>query len=42
MEDVEKHVVPLTLNKRESFLGLHISFSWGYRRKNIQITITNI
>ena len=33
MEDVEKDVIPLILNKRESFLGLYISFPWGYNSK---------
>ena len=31
MEDVEKDVIPVHSNKRESFLGLNISFPWGYR-----------
>ena len=35
MEDVEKDVIPVHSNKRESFLGLNISFPWGYRGKNI-------
>ena len=33
MEDVEKDVIPVHSNKRESFLGLNISFPWGYRGK---------
>ena len=33
MEDGKKDVVPVNLNKRESFLGLNISFPWGYRGK---------
>ena len=40
-EDVEKDVIPMSLNKRESFSALHISFPWGYRVKKIQITIIN-
>ena len=31
MEDSEKDVIPVHSNKRESFLGLNISFPWGYR-----------
>ena len=37
MEDVEKDVIPLISNKRESFLGLDISFSWGYRGKKYKL-----
>ena len=33
MEDVEKHVIPMSSKKRQSFLGLHGSFPWGYRGK---------
>ena len=33
MEDVEKDVIPVSSYKRESFLGLYISFPWGYRDK---------
>ena len=35
MEDVEKDIIPVYSNKRESLLGLHKSFPWGYRGKNI-------
>ena len=35
MEDVEKDVIPVHSNKRESFLGLNISFPWRYKGKNI-------
>ena len=35
MEDVEKDVIPVYSNKRESFSGLNIPFPWEYRRKNI-------
>ena len=31
MEDVGEDVIPVHSNKRESFLGLNISFAWGYR-----------
>ena len=31
VENVEKDVIPMSSNKRESFLGLNISFPWGYR-----------
>ena len=34
MEDVEKDVIPLISNKRESFLEFYISFPRGYRGKN--------
>ena len=33
MEDVEKEVIPVFSNKRESFLGLSISFPGGYDGK---------
>ena len=35
MEDLEKDVIPVRSNKRESFLGLNMSFPWVYRGKNI-------
>ena len=35
MEDMEKDVIPVHSNKIESFLGLNISFPWGYKGKNI-------
>ena len=35
MEHVEKDVISMFSNKRESFLGLYISFPWGYRGKNM-------
>ena len=35
MEDVEKDIIPVSSNKRESFLGLYTSFPWGYRGKNM-------
>ena len=35
MEDVEKDVIPVHSNKRESFLGLNMSFSWDIEEKNI-------
>ena len=35
LEDVEKDVIQLFSNKRESFLGLYILFPWGYRGKKI-------
>ena len=35
MEDVEKDVIPVHSNKRESFLRLNISFLWGYKGKKI-------
>ena len=30
MEDLEKDVILLFSDKRESILGLYISFPWGY------------
>ena len=33
VENVEKDVIPMSSNKRESFLGLNILFPWGYRGK---------
>ena len=39
MVDVKKDVIPLISNKRESFLGLYISFSWGYRDKKYKILL---
>ena len=33
MEDVEKEVIPVFSNKRESFLGISISFPGGYDGK---------
>ena len=33
MENVEKYVIPLISNNRESFLGLYMSFPWGDRSK---------
>ena len=37
MEDVEKDVIPLILDKRESFLRIYFSFSWGYRGKKYKL-----
>ena len=34
MEDVEKDVIPVYSNKKESFLGFQESFPWEYRGKN--------
>ena len=39
MEDVEKDVIPLSSNKTESFLGLCISFPWGYRGKKYELLL---
>ena len=38
--DVEKDVIPLISNKRESFLGLYISFPWGYRGKKYELLLS--
>ena len=40
MVDVEKDVIPLISNKRESFLGLYISFPWGYRDKKYELLLS--
>ena len=40
MEDVEKDVIPVSSNKRESFLGLYISFPWGYRGKKYKLLLS--
>ena len=40
MEDVEKDVTPLILHKRESFLGLYISFPWGYNGKKHKLLLS--
>ena len=39
-EDVEKDVIPLISNKRESFLGLYISFAWGYRVEKYKLLLS--
>ena len=39
MEDVEKDVISVNSNKRESFLGLNKSFVWGYRRKKYKLLL---
>ena len=40
MEDVEKDVIPLHSNERESFLGLNISFPRGYRGKKYKLLLS--
>ena len=40
MVDVKKDVIPLISNKRESFLGLYISFPWGYRDKKYELLLS--
>ena len=35
MEDVEKDVIPVYRNKRESFLGLHKIICMGIQRKKM-------
>ena len=40
MVDVKKDVIPLISNKRESFLGLYISFPWGYRGKKYELLLS--
>ena len=39
-EDVEKDVILAHSNKRESFLGLNIS--WGYRGKKYKLLLSNL
>ena len=40
MEDVEKDVIPYFSNKRESFLGLNISFPGGYDGKKYKLLLS--
>ena len=40
VEDVEKDVIPLILNKTESFLRLYISFTWEYRGKKYKLLLS--
>ena len=40
MEGVVKDVMPLISNKRELFLGLHISFPWRYRGKKCNLLLS--
>ena len=40
VEDVEKDVIPLISNKRESFLRLYISFTWEYRGKKYKLLLS--
>ena len=40
MEDVEKDVIPVHLNKTKSFLGLNISFPWNYRGKKYKFLLS--
>ena len=40
MEDVEKNVILVSSNKRESFLGLYISFPWGHKGKNYELFLS--
>ena len=40
MEDVEKKVILVSSNKRESFLGLYISFPWGYKGKKYELFLS--
>ena len=39
-EDVEKDVISVNSNKRESFLGLNKSFVWEYRRKKYKLLLS--
>ena len=40
MEDAENKLIPVYSNKRESFLGLNISFPWGYRGKKYELLLS--
>ena len=40
MEDVEKDVIPVYSNKRESFLGLYKSFPWIYRGNKYKLLLS--
>ena len=40
MEDVEKDFILVYSNKRKSFLGLNISFPWGYRGKKYELLLS--
>ena len=40
MEDIEKDVILVYSNKRESFLVLHKSFPWGYRGKKYKLLLS--
>ena len=40
MEDVEKDVIPVSSNKTGSFLGLYISFPWGYGGKKYELLLS--
>ena len=42
MEDVEKDVIPVSSNKTGSFLGLYISFPWGYRGKKYELLLSTL
>ena len=40
LEDVEKDVIPVYSNKRESFLGLYKSFPWIYRGNKYKLLLS--
>ena len=40
MENVEKDIIRLVSNKRESFFGLYIPIPWGYRGKKHNLLIS--
>ena len=42
MEDVEKDVISIYSNKRESFLGLNKSIAWGYRAKKYKLLLSKL
>ena len=40
IEDVEKDVILVFSNKRESILGLYVSFPWGYKGKKDELVLS--
>ena len=40
MEHVKKDVITLFSSKRESFLGLYVSFPWGSRGKKYELLLS--
>ena len=40
MKYVEKDIIPSVSNKKESFLGVYISFPWWYRGRKYKLILT--
>ena len=40
MEHVKKDVITIFSSKRELFLGLYVSFLWGYRGKKYELLLS--